>query len=148
MQLRYLLPWLACGFLQSAVAQQPQLAIAELYAGMHRIEAEVAATPESRQVGLMMRSFMAPHRGMVFVFPNVERHCMWMRNTLLPLSVAFLDEHGRVINVEDMAPGSEANHCAAQPARYALEMNQGWFKNRGVGKGFAIGGTDKLTKPR
>jgi uncharacterized membrane protein (UPF0127 family) len=130
------------------MAQQPQLPLLELFAGMHRIEAEVAATSGSRQAGLMKRAIMAPQRGMLFVFPEVAQHCMWMRNTLLPLSVAFLDEKGRIINVEDMQPGTEDNHCASTPARYALEMNLGWFKTRGLGNGFAIAGIEKVPAAR
>ena len=129
-------------------AQQPQLPIIELFAGMHRIEAEVAATPESRQIGMMLRTSMLPHRGMLFVFTDASRHCMWMRNTLVPLSVAFLDERGRIVNVEDMQPRTEDNHCASQPVRYALEMNLGWFRSRGVGPGFAITGVDKVPAGR
>lgn len=147
MYLRFLLLLLA-GFGHSAWSQQPQLPTVELFAGMHRIEAEVAATPETRQIGLMMRGFMAPQRGMLFVFPAAEKHCMWMRNTLLPLSVAFLDERGAIINVEDMTPKSEINHCAARPARYALEMNLGWFRTRGFGQGLPISGLDKVGPPR
>lgn len=129
-------------------AQQPQLPLLELLAGMHRIEAEVAATSESRQIGMMQRTVMAPQRGMLFVFPEVAAHCMWMRNTLLPLSVAFLDERGRIINIEDMRPKTENNHCSAGPARYALEMNLGWFKSRGLGPGFAITGMEKAPAGR
>lgn len=131
-----------------ALAQQPQLPLLELLAGMHRIEAEVAATSESRQIGMMQRTIMPPQRGMLFVFPEVARHCMWMRNTLLPLSVAFLDEQGRIINVEDMLPRTENNHCSAKPARFALEMNLGWFKARGLGAGFAIAGIEKAPAGR
>jgi hypothetical protein len=97
---------------------------------------------------MMKRTRMAPQQGMLFVFPDVERHCMWMRNTLLPLSVAFLDEKGRIINVEDMQAQTDDNHCATQPARYALEMNLGWFKTRGLGEGFAITGIDKAPSGR
>ena len=129
-------------------AQQPQLPLLELFAGMHRIEAEVAATPDSRQTGMMQRTIMAPQRGMLFVFPEVAKHCMWMRNTLLPLSVAFLDEKGRIINVEDMKPQTDDNHCSTKPAHYALEMNPGWFKSRGLGAGFAITGIDKAPPGR
>lgn len=129
-------------------AQQPQLPILELFAGMHRIEAEVAATPASRQTGMMLRTFMAPQRGMLFVFPEAAEHCMWMRNTLVPLSVAFLDEKGKIINVEDMKPRTEENHCSLKPARYALEMNLGWFKSRGLGAGFSIGGIEKAPSGR
>lgn len=128
--------------------QQPQLPLLELFAGMHRVEAEVAATPDTRMSGLMRRTAMAPQRGMLFVFPEVAKHCMWMRNTVLPLSVAFLDENGRIINAEDMQPQSDDNHCAAKPARYALEMNLGWFKSRGLGAGFAILGIDKAPSGR
>jgi uncharacterized membrane protein (UPF0127 family) len=126
-----------------AWAQQPQLPLLELFAGMHRVEAEVAATFNSRMSGLMQRTIMAPQSGMLFVFPEVAKQCMWMRNTLLPLSVAFLDEKGRIINVEDMQPQSDDNHCSSKPARYALEMNLGWFKSRSLGAGFAITGIDK-----
>jgi uncharacterized membrane protein (UPF0127 family) len=129
-------------------AQQAQLPLLELFAGMHRIEAEVAATSDSRQVGMMQRTIMAPQRGMLFVFPEVAKHCMWMRNTLLPLSVAFLDESGRIINVEDMQPKTENNHCSTKPARYALEMNLGWFRSRGLGAGLAITGIEKAPSGR
>jgi len=128
--------------------QQSQLSVLELFAGMHRIEAEVAATSGSRQTGMMQRTIMAPQSGMLFVFPEVAAHCMWMRNTLLPLSVAFLDEKGSIINIEDMQPQSDVSHCAARPARYALEMNLGWFKSRGLGAGFAITGIEKAPSGR
>lgn len=129
-------------------AQQAQLPLLELFAGMHRIEAEVAATFDSRQTGMMQRTSMASQRGMLFVFPEVAKHCMWMRNTLLPLSVAFLDEKGRIINIEEMQPQSDDNHCSTKPARYALEMNPGWFKSRGLGTGFSITGIDKAPSGR
>jgi uncharacterized protein len=129
-------------------AQQPQLPLLELSAGMHRIEAEVAATPESRQTGMMLRTSMPSHRGMLFVFTESAKHCMWMRNTLVPLSVAFLDEKGRILNVEEMQPKTEDNHCATTPARYALEMNLGWFRSRGLGAGSAITGIDKAPSGR
>lgn len=148
MLLRAVLLALPLIFPMSGWAQQPQLPILELFAGMHRIEAEVAATPASRQTGMMLRTFMAPQRGMLFVFPEVAEHCMWMRNTLVPLSVAFLDEKGKIINVEDMKPRSEDNHCALKPARYALEMNLGWFRSRGLGAGFSIGGIEKAPSGR
>ncbi len=132
----------------SGWTQQAQLPLLELFAGMHRIEAEVAATSDSRQTGMMQRTAMATQRGMLFVFAEVARHCMWMRNTFLPLSVAFLDEKGRIINVEEMQPQSDDNHCATKPARYALEMNPGWFKSRGLGAGFGITGIDKAPSSR
>lgn len=148
MWLKTLLLILSLVIVSPGRAQQPQLPMIEIFAGMHRIEAEVAATPESRQVGMMMRTVMAPQRGMLFVFTETVSQCMWMRNTLLPLSVAFLDEKGRIINVEDMQPRTETNHCSARPARYALEMNLGWFRNRGLGAGFPISGIDKAPMAR
>ena len=116
----------------------------ELTAGIHRIEAEVAATHADREQGLMYRKTMADHHGMLFVFPAAGIECMWMRNTLLPLSVAFLDANGAIINIEDMQPQTTTNHCAARPARYALEMNLGWFTRRGLVRGHRISGLDAL----
>lgn len=136
---------LAALFASSTQAQMPRM---ELNAGMHRIEAEVAADMPNRMQGLMHRKSLGTNQGMLFVFLQAERHCMWMRNTLIPLSVAFLDEAGRIINIADMQPHSEANHCAAAPARFALEMNQGWFASRGLRPGQKIGGTEKAPSPR
>jgi uncharacterized membrane protein (UPF0127 family) len=101
----------------------------------HRILAEVADTPADRDRGLMFRTALPSDHGMLFVFPNDARYCMWMRNTYVPLSVAFLDRHGRVINTDEMAPQTDASHCAAGPARYVLEMPAGWFAGHGVGAG-------------
>lgn len=126
-------------------AQMPRI---DLTAGFHRIDAEVAANQANRMQGLMNRRSMAANQGMLFVFPNADRHCMWMRNTFLPLSVAFLDEEGRIINVEDMAPQTENSHCAAAAARFALEMNQGWFASKGLKSGQHIGGVDKSPRPQ
>ena len=123
-----------------AGAARAQLPAAELGAGMHLIRAEVAADDASRMRGLMHRKSLAPNAGMLFVFDAPEIHCMWMKNTTIPLSVAFLDAGARVINVEDMAPHSEDSHCAARPARYALEMQRGWFAERGIGPGTQIRG--------
>ncbi|MGE5468062.1 MAG: DUF192 domain-containing protein [Ignavibacteria bacterium] len=130
-----------------AWAQQP-MPTTDLTAGMYRIEAEVAATGPTRERGLMHRKSMAMNHGMLFVFDASARHCMWMRNTLLPLAVAFLDEQGRIINVEEMEPQTEDNHCAARPARYALEMNAGWFKARGFGPGTPIAGVERAPQAR
>jgi uncharacterized membrane protein (UPF0127 family) len=148
MLLRAVLLALSLVFPMPGWAQQPQLPMLELFAGMHRIEAEVAATPESRQIGMMMRTVMPSQRGMLFVFPEAARQCMWMRNTLLPLSVAFLDEKGKIINVEDMQPRTEDSHCAARPAHFALEMNLGWFRSRGLGAGFSITGIERASAGR
>lgn len=131
-----------------SVASAQSLPIVELTAGFHRIEAEVASTQPSRAQGLMHRKDMPLQRGMLFVFPDVAVHCMWMKNTLLPLSVAFLDESGRILNVAEMKPHSEDNHCAAKPARFALEMNTGWFAQRGLRSGQAIGGIERAPRAR
>ena len=128
-----------------AHAQAPRI---ELSASFHRIEAEVAANPPDRMQGLMNRRSMAANQGMLFVYPRAERHCMWMRNTFLPLSVAFLDDQGRIINIEDMTPLSEKSHCAAAAARFALEMNQGWFAAKGLKAGQPIGGVDRSPQAR
>jgi uncharacterized membrane protein (UPF0127 family) len=127
------------------LAQTPRI---ELSATFHRIEAEVAADQASRMQGLMNRRSMAANQGMLFVFTQADRHCMWMRNTLLPLSVAFLDEQGRILNIEDMKPQTENNHCAAGPARFALEMNLGWFATKGLKPGQNIRGIENAPKPR
>ena len=137
------------GLLPSLAAlAQNSMPVLELTAGFHRIEAEVAANDQNRQVGLMNGRSMAQQRGMLFVFPQVNTHCMWMRNTLLPLSVAFLDEEGSIINIEDMQPQTESNHCARRPARYALEMNLGWFAQRGLKPGTRLNGIQKAPRPQ
>lgn len=128
-----------------ALAEMPRM---ELNASFHRIEAEVAADQPNRMQGLMNRRSMAANQGMLFVFPQSERHCMWMRNTFLPLSVAFLDEEGKIINVEDMKPQTDDSHCAARPARFALEMNLGWFSGKGLKPGQRIAGIEKSPRPR
>ena len=115
----------------------------ELSAGIYRILAEVANTDASREQGLMYRKSMASNSGMLFVFDQAAQYCMWMRNTRIPLSVAFLDRNGHIINVEEMLPLTENNHCAAKPAKFALEMNAGWFSARGLRVGMAISGIEE-----
>lgn len=119
--------------------------LVELSAGFHRIEAELAADPASRQQGLMHRKSLAANRGMLFVFEQAARHCMWMRNTFLPLSVAFLDDTGKILNIEDMSPQTEDSHCAVTPARYALEMKRGYFTDKSIAPGQRIGGLGRLS---
>ncbi len=116
----------------------------DLSAGIHRIQAELANTNASRALGLMNRKSLPGNRGMLFVFPDASAHCMWMRNTLIPLSVAFLDEQGQIINVEEMLPQTEDQHCAKRPAKFALEMSAGWFKSHGFDAGTPIKGVDKV----
>lgn len=124
----------------SANAQQAQFPKTKLSAGMHMIQAEVAATDPHRQQGLMFREKMGNNEGMVFVFDSHSTQCMWMKNTLLPLSVAFIDDQGKIVNIEDMAPKTLESHCSSKPVRYALEMNLGWFKQKNIKPGMAIEG--------
>ncbi len=122
----------------TALAQD--LPVVQLNAGMYLIRAEVAADFGSRAQGLMYRKQMPSNAGMLFIFEQPGEQCMWMKNTLIPLSVAFLDDDGRIINIEEMAPQTLDSHCARRPARYALEMNSGWFSARGVKPGTRLGG--------
>lgn len=123
------------------------LAAIQLQAGMHIIQAEVAQTPREREVGLMNRPSMAPNHGMLFVFEAPATQCFWMKNTLIPLDIAFLADDGTVVNVDVMQPQTLESHCSAKPVRYVLEMNQGWFAKRGVKAGSRIGGAPFAKKP-
>jgi uncharacterized membrane protein (UPF0127 family) len=128
----------------SAQADQPAV---ELAVGMYRVKAEVAHTQAARMTGLMHRTEMPADAGMLFVFPRAQLHCMWMRNTLIPLSVAFIDAQGVIINVASMAPHDETAHCASQPARYALETHAGWFAARKLGAGAKVTGLERTPAP-
>ena len=123
-----------------ARAQQPQLPLVRLTAGMHVVQAELADSFGTRMQGLMKRESLAPNHGMLFVFEDEERQCMWMKNTLVALSVAFIDARGTILNIADMQPQTEDSHCSARPARYALEMKLGWFRDKGLKSGAKIGG--------
>ena len=126
-----------------AVAQQiPQtgLPVVELGAGMHLIHAEVARTDEQRAIGLMARKEIAPNAGMIFVFEQPAQQCFWMRNTLIPLSAAFVADDGTIVNIVEMQPLSDASHCSTKPVRYVLEMNKGWFDKRGLKAGSKLRG--------
>ncbi|MGC2518614.1 MAG: DUF192 domain-containing protein [Burkholderiales bacterium] len=125
---------------EAAAAQMPVMALST---GVYLIRAEVAFTFESRAQGLMFRESLGPNEGMLFVFPQLEKHCMWMKNTLIPLSVAFLDEKGTIVSISDMQPQTETSHCAAAPARFALEMTRGWFAAKGIKAGASITGLKK-----
>jgi uncharacterized protein len=132
--------------LLAAPALAQPLPVVELKAGMHLIRAELAADFSSRGQGLMHRKSLAPNAGMLFVFDGPAIHCMWMKNTYIPLSVAFVDETGTIINIADMQPHNEQSHCAARPALYALEMTQGWFAQRGIKAGAKLGGLSKAPR--
>jgi len=125
----------------AAPAQSPQvLPSVRLNAGIHNIDAMVATTPDERATGLMYRREMPAQAGMLFVFEQPAMQCFWMKNTLLPLSAAFIADDGSVVNIVDMQPQTLDSHCSAQPVRYALEMNQGWFARRGIRPGSKLAG--------
>lgn len=131
-------------------AGQPQkgLPMLTLKAGKHTIKAQVAATDETRQTGLMHRTNMPVNEGMLFVFPQLGYHAMWMRNTLIPLSVAYLDDAGKIVSIHEMEALNETSHQAKGPARFALEMNAKWFSKNDIKVGDVIGGMDKAPKPQ
>jgi uncharacterized protein len=127
----------------SATAQtgpQLQLPRTKLNAGMHVLDVQLAQTPEQRQIGLMWRKDMPQHEGMLFVFEQPAKQCFWMRNTLLPLSAAFVADDGTIVNIADMKPQSDDSHCSDKPVRFVLEMNQGWFAKRQIKPGYQLGG--------
>ena len=128
--------------LSVAAQPGPQLDLhrTRLSAGMHLIDAQVARTPEQRQIGLMMRRNMPQQEGMIFVFERAGQQCFWMKNTLLPLTAAFVADDGRIVNLADMKPQTEEPHCSQEPVRYVLEMNEGWFAKKGVKAGSKLGG--------
>ena len=131
---------LAAGATTNALAQapdqaQPPLPTTTLQAGMHLIRAEVADEPGTRAMGLMHRTALGPNQGMLFVFPEQAGHCFWMRNTRLPLTIAFIDDDGRIANLVDMKPFDESSHCPVRPVRFALEMEQGWYAKHGINAG-------------
>ena len=123
-------------------APNPALPTIDLQAGMYLIRAEVASDFATRARGLMFRERLAPNAGMIFVFETAQRQCFWMRNTLIPLSAAFIDDDGTIVNIEDMKPLTEDSHCSARPVRFVLEMEQGWFARRGLKPG------SRLVQPR
>lgn len=124
----------------SARAELPEIPLA---ISGHRITAEVASTDAQRSRGLMHRRMLPENRGMLFVFTEPALHAMWMVNTYVPLSVAFLDAAGVIINIEDMMPLTQTPHPATRPAKYALEANLGWFKKRGIQPGAKVEGLDR-----
>jgi uncharacterized membrane protein (UPF0127 family) len=121
-------------------APQMDLPRVKISSGIHLIDTQVAATPRQREIGLMFRKNMPSNEGMLFVFEQPTVQCFWMRNTVLPLSAAFVADDGTIINVEDMKPQTTDSHCSKKPVRYVLEMNQGWFGKKGIKDGSKLGG--------
>ena len=124
---------------------QPTLPTVKLTAGIHVITAEAATTDQTRRVGLMHRERLAPNHGMLFVFEDKSQQCFWMRNTPLPLTIAFIEDDGTIVQLADMAPRTEVSHCSQKAVRFALEMEQGWFAKRGIAPGARVSG---LPAPR
>ncbi|SCX68241.1 DUF192 domain-containing protein [Variovorax sp. EL159] len=134
---------LSASFVMPAHAQQqPQtdLARTQLSAGLYKIDVQIAQTPQQREIGLMFRKEMPQAEGMIFVFEQPATQCFWMRNTILPLTAAFVADDGRIVNLVDMQPMTENSHCSLEPVRYVLEMNQGWFAKKSIKKGAKLGG--------
>jgi uncharacterized membrane protein (UPF0127 family) len=127
---------------QPTAQEQPQLRLQRtpLTIGMFQIDAQMAVSPEQHATGLMFRRDMPQHEGMLFVFQNPAKQCFWMKNTLLPLTAAFVADDGTIVNLEDMKPQSLESHCSKAPVRFVLEMNQGWFAKKGIKAGNKISG--------
>mgnify|MGYP000011397016 CR=1 FL=1 len=134
----FFLLWCVLSFAQDQ--PQTQLARIKLQLGMYQIDTQVAQTPDQRSIGLMFRSEMPAHEGMLFVFEQASVQCFWMRNTLLPLTAAFVADDGTIVNLVDMKPQSDDSHCSKKPVRFVLEMNQGWFAKRNIQAGFKLTG--------
>ncbi|WP_353133582.1 DUF192 domain-containing protein [Limnohabitans sp.] len=131
------------GLVFSALAQetpQTNLPRIKLQAGMHQIDTQVAQTPDQRSMGLMFRKEMPLHEGMLFVFEQPAKQCFWMKNTLLPLTAAFVGDDGTIVNLVDMKPQTTDSHCSEKPVRFVLEMNQGWFAKKGLKAGSRLSG--------
>lgn len=121
-----------------------ELPTVTLTIGTHKLVAEVVATVEQRATGLMNRFSLKPDHGMLFVFGRPAPQGFWMKNTYIPLSIAFLDADGRILNIEDMRPQSEETHWSKGPALYAVEMKKGWFAERGIGPGAVVAGMPRV----
>lgn len=132
------MPWwmlsLACA------AKNPSLPTLQVTVGTLPIQVEIADEPDERHQGLMDRDAMPADAGMLFVYPEVGPRSFWMENTRIPLSIAFMDETGRILNIEDMRPYDRTSVPSAGPAMYALEMNQGWFEANNVHVGDVVTG--------
>jgi len=135
--------WLLCFAAGPALAQeqaQRNLPHARIQAGMYQIDAQLAVTPAQREIGLMFRSEMPQHEGMLFVFDQASEQCFWMKNTILALTAAFVANDGTIVNLADMKPQTTDSHCSAKPVRFVLEMNQGWFDKKAIKAGYKLSG--------
>ena len=138
-------PLLALAYLAS-IGMIPALVLASglptrtLTIAGSKLTVEVASTPETRETGLMNRFSLQQDHGMLFVFEQAQPQAFWMKNTYIPLSIAFVDGSGRILNIEDMRPQDESTHWSRGMARYAIEMRQGWFAAKGIGDGDRVEG--------
>ncbi len=135
-------------FSAPAPAKEPTATTATINLSIngHAVKAELATDDAGRQKGLMFRTHMGKNEGMLFVFSQVAYHAMWMKNTLIPLSVAYMDDSGKIVSIHEMEPQTEISHQAEGPVRYALEMNAHWFSNNKIKPGDIIKGLDKAPK--
>ncbi|HEY8245590.1 MAG TPA: DUF192 domain-containing protein [Casimicrobiaceae bacterium] len=125
---------------QPADGKPQSLPISKIQVGAYPVSAEVAQTPDQRSLGLMFRFSLPADHGMLFVFPEPQPLGFWMRNTYIPLSIAYIDADGRIVSIADMAPRDESSHPSNGPALYALEMRKGWFADKGLGPGTRVTG--------
>ena len=129
-----------CNVSHAQSGPQLDLPRVQITAGMYLIDTQVAATPQQRSTGLMFRQQMPQGEGMLFVFDRPSEQCFWMKNTLLPLTAAFVADDGTIVNLEDMKPQTTESHCSKEPVRFVLEMNQGWFEKKGIKAGSRLTG--------
>jgi uncharacterized membrane protein (UPF0127 family) len=139
---------LCCALLAVGTLYAAELPTMELKVGGHRLVAEVAANSETRTTGLMNRFSLKPDHGMLFVFDAPQPLAFWMRNTYVPLSIAFIDANGRILNIDDMAPRTDDTHPSKGAALYAVEMKKGWFADHNVRAGDRVEGLDKAPKAK
>lgn len=140
-------PFLALVFVLST-AFAAELPTIPLRINGHKLTAEIADTFATRSTGLMHRFSLKPDHGMLFVFRQPESQAFWMKNTFVALSIAYIDDKGRIVNIEDMAPQTENTHPSSGPAMYALEMKKGWFNERAIGAGAVVVGLAKAPPAR
>jgi uncharacterized protein len=112
----------------------------KLTIGMYLVNASVAANQADREQGLMYRDSLGPNEGMLFAFDENAGHCFWMKNTEIPLSIAFIREDGIITDLDEMKAETTNNHCPTHNGRYALEMSQGWFAAKGIKPGMQVMG--------
>ena len=154
---RFLIAIFACVVAGAALADTPKPAAPAAEAnpvlrkvtldiGGQHVKAEVADTPRTRELGLMNRFSIGADDAMLFVFPQPQQQAFWMRNTYIPLSIAYLDADGKVLNVDEMAPRTDDPHWSKGPALYAIEMRSGWFERHGIAAGTSVKGLPKASK--